>query len=73
MKSIFIAGSRKFFDETQDLVKECKKNKIKVETAGEWDSSLEDNLEGEKKALLKAFKEIDDSKVVYIFAKQGYV
>jgi len=73
MKSVFIAGSRKFFDKMEDLVKGCKKNKINVKTAGFWDSSLKDTLKNEKKALLSAFKKIDNSEVVYIFAIEGYV
>ncbi|MCK4669788.1 MAG: hypothetical protein KAT43_01200 [Nanoarchaeota archaeon] len=72
MKSIFIAGSRKFYDKVSNLIEEMKKNNIKADKAEEWDQTQEDTLESEKKALFLAFEKIDDADVVYIFADNGY-
>ena len=73
MKPVFIAGSRKFYNEIHDLVGKLKENNIQVATSGEWDESQEDSFESEKDALLRAFKEMDESEVVYIFCNKGYV
>ena len=73
MKSIFLAGSRKFFDELETIKKNLKKENIRVETAGKWDKNTPDTLESEKNALLRAFKMIDESDILYVIAKDGYV
>jgi len=39
MKSVFVAGSRKFYEEIEALVRQLKANKIKAATAGKWDSA----------------------------------
>ncbi len=70
---IFIAGSRKFHSEIQQLCEELNKNGIRASTAGEWNPKEKDTFQSEKKALLKAFKEIDSSNIVYIYSKEGYV
>jgi len=73
MKSVYIAGSRKFYDEIELLLKKLKDNGIKVSTAGKWNSNNIDTLKSEKKALLTAFNRIDSSDIVYIYAKDGYI
>jgi len=70
---IFIAGSRKFHNEIQKLQRVLKKKGIYASTAGECDSKVKDTSASEKKALLKAFKEINTSKIIYIYAKEGYI
>ncbi len=72
MKSVFIAGSRKFFGNATNLVELCKKNKIKVATAGKLAVSS-DTLKSEKAALLRAFKRIEKSDVLYVVADVGHV
>lgn len=73
MKSVFIASSRKFYDETEKLVNGLKSERIPTSTAGTWDKSKTDNLKDEKKALLEAFKQIDKKEVIYVYAKEGYI
>ena len=73
MKSVFIAGSRKFYEEIEKLVHQLRDNQIKVATAGKWDNTQEDTLESEKRALLNAFQRIDEFDIVYIYSKNGYI
>ena len=73
MKSVFIASSRKFYDETEKLVNGLKSERISTSTAGTWDKSKPDNLKDEKKAILEAFKQIDKKEIIYIYAKEGYI
>lgn len=73
MKSVLIAGSRKFHNEINELAKILKHNKIEVSTAGKWDKKTKDILKSEKKELLQAFKKINISNFVYIYAKDGYI
>ena len=73
MKSVFIAGSRKFYEEIEKLVQRLKHNKIKVATAGKWDNKQKDTLESEKTALLNAFQKIDEFDICYIYSQDGYV
>ena len=73
MKSIYIAGSRKFYDEIEQLVQMVKDAKIKVSTAGKWKNTQKDTLENQKAALLSAFNEIDSSDICYVYAKDGYI
>ena len=70
---IFIVGSRKYHSEIQHLCKELNKKGVKASTAGEWNPKIKDTFQSEKKALLKAFKKISASDIVYIYAKEGYV
>ena len=72
MKSVFIAGSRKFFEEIEDLIHVLKQNKINVKTAGKG-TMAGDTLETEKMALLTAFKNIMESNVCYVYSKDGYI
>ena len=69
---IFVAGSRKFFKEIGIFVSLCEKNGIETKTAGKLLNKT-DTLENQKAALLKAFKIIDKSDLVYVFAKNGYI
>ena len=73
MKSVYIGGSRKFFNELEKLVQILNNVDIKVATAGKWDKNQKDTFESEKNALLRAFKEIDDADITYIFASKGYI
>lgn len=73
MKSVYIAGSRKFYEEINGLVQILEQNNIKVATAGKWDKSQDDTLESEKSALLNAFQKIDEFDIIYIYSKGGYV
>ena len=73
MKSVYIAGSRKFFDEIVKLVQTLKNANIKVATAGKWDKNQKDTFESEKNALLRAFKEMDNADITYIFASERYI
>ncbi|MFH1064472.1 MAG: hypothetical protein V1729_05305 [Candidatus Woesearchaeota archaeon] len=73
MKSIFIAGSRKFYDEIEGLMDSLNAQDIKAQTSGKWSSDQEDTLENQKDALLTAFERIDQSDVTYVFCKDGYV
>jgi len=73
MKSVFIVGSRKFYDEIEKLVQQLKDNNIKVATAGEWNNKQKDTLESEKTALLNAFQKIDRLDICYIYSKDGYI
>lgn len=72
MKSIFIGGSRKFFDDVEKLVELLGENDIKAETAGKV-LNQEDTFETEKSALFRAFEKIGNSEIVYIVAKDGYI
>jgi len=71
MKSIFIAGSRKFYDEIEKLVESLNENGVRAETAGKSEKK-EDTPESEKKALLSAFGKIREADTVYVYAKGGY-
>ncbi|MFH1649867.1 MAG: hypothetical protein ABIA93_04925 [Candidatus Woesearchaeota archaeon] len=73
MKSIFIAGSRKFFDEMEHLLGKLRAAGINANTAGKWDRTKEDTFEGEQNALKTAFRHIDESDVCYVYAKEGYI
>ncbi len=73
MKSVFIAGSRKFYSEIENLVQLLKSKGIEAKTAGKWESSQQDTLESEKSALLRAFHVIENSDLVYIYSKGGYI
>ena len=72
MKSLFIAGSRKFFDDIDKLVKRCKENGIVVSTAGKL-LEHEDTSDSERNALFRAFERISKSDIVYIVANKGYI
>lgn len=73
MKSVFIAGSRKFYEEIEKLVQQLKENKIEVATAGKLDNKQKDTLKSEKTALLNAFQKIDKFDIAYIYSKNGYI
>lgn len=44
-----------------------------METAEKLEAREKDTLESEKKALLEAFRMIDASDFVYVYAKGGYI
>jgi undecaprenyl pyrophosphate synthase len=73
MKSVFIAGSRKFYDEIERLVQQLTDNKIRVVTAGKYDSKQRDTPESEKQALFNAFQKICKTDICYIYSKDGYI
>ncbi|MBW3013945.1 hypothetical protein KY335_01760 [Candidatus Woesearchaeota archaeon] len=73
MKTVFIAGSRKFYDKIVNLISELKKRDISADKAEDWDKTQKDTFESEKKALFAAFEKIDDADIVYIFADNGYI
>ncbi|MFH1977983.1 MAG: hypothetical protein ABIJ92_01510 [Candidatus Aenigmatarchaeota archaeon] len=72
MKSIFVAGSRKFYEDVEKIVELCKQNGIKVETAGK-SQSTEDTLESESSALFRAFERIENADILYVSSKNGYI
>jgi hypothetical protein len=72
-KSVYVAGSRKFFDEITGLVATLKKSGIEASNAGKWDKARKDTPESEKTALLRAFREIGGKDVTYVYAPRGYV
>ncbi len=73
MTPVFVAGSRKFYKEVEELVKKLKGGVVKVASAGKWSKAEADDLKSEKAALLMAFKEIDNADIVYVYAGKGYV
>jgi hypothetical protein len=72
MKSVFIAGSRKFYGDVEKLICLCKEDGIKAETAGKPHGG-EDTFESERDALLRAFQRIDSSDILFVVAGGGYV
>ncbi len=73
MKSVFIAGSKKFHDDIEKLVQQLKDNKIIVATADKYVDSRKDTLENQKEALLNAFQKIDEFDICYVYSKYGYI
>jgi hypothetical protein len=73
MKSIFIAGSRRFYSEIEALVGRLEAAGFVVKTAGKVKYFEKDTLENQKAALLRAFERIDASDILYVFSKGGYV
>lgn len=67
MKSVFIAGSRKFYNEINQLAAILQDHNIKVLKAGK---SLDDKFE--KKATKRALERIAKSDILYVFANEGY-
>lgn len=71
MRILYIASSRKFYRQVEELVQELKKKNIvgltpmKVENANDFAS--------EKKALLTAFEMIENADAMYVVAPDGYV
>jgi hypothetical protein len=73
MKSVFVAGSRKFHKEIQTLLENLKENHITAYVAGRWDESKADTLENERKRLLSAFERIEKTDICYVYSKEGYI
>jgi hypothetical protein len=73
MKSVFVAGSRKFYSEIERLVEKLQKEGIRAQVAGKQRGPEKDTPASEKKALLSAFRRIDGSDFLYVYAKDGYV
>lgn len=71
MKSVFVAGSRKFFDEINTFIDQARSQDILIYTADKPNANL--TPESEKKALLRAFQRINSCDIVFVFAEQGYV
>jgi 2-phosphoglycerate kinase len=72
MRSVFIAGSRRFALEIKELFELCKKNRIKATTGGKI-LNRKDTFKSERDALLRAFRNIDKSNIVYVISSKGYV
>ena len=72
MKSVFIAGSRKFYTEIESFLEKCKNNKVNASTAGKW-AGEKDTFDSEKNALFSAFERIDKSGILYVFARDGFI
>ncbi len=73
MKKIFLAGSRKFFGEIQELAASLKEKGVGVELGRNWDQSAEDTLKTEREALMTAFQKIDKADILYVYSKDGYI
>ncbi len=72
MKSVFIAGSRKFYEDIELYLDILTEAQVKASIAGKHRRS-KDTLESEKAALLSAFEKIDKSNVVYVYSQDGYI
>jgi hypothetical protein len=68
---IFVAGSRKFFDEIEGLVARFKVNGDYAYTAEVPRGNS--TFDAEKEAMMKTFEKIDASDKFYVFVKGGYV
>ena len=74
MKSVFVVGSRKFYQQIKDAVRKLKRNNIPAAAVvGKWNGEKGETLEGESAAIQSAFREIDECDVVYVFSKDGYI
>jgi hypothetical protein len=73
MKKIFIAGSRKFYEEIDKIQDDLITIGIKVETADKSRDSEEDNLDNQTFVLLNAFKKIQEADILYVYSKEGYI
>lgn len=71
MTKIFLAGSRKFAKELQDIYEKCTLAGIEVLKGRDSVESLSE--EAEKKAHLEMLRRIDQCDVVYIVSKEGYI
>lgn len=71
MKKVFLAGSRKFYLEINNLAEVLAQNGLVPLLPGK-DKEKNDEL-SQKKALERAFQQIKEAEVVYIFTKDGYV
>ena len=71
IKTFFVAGSRKFFEEIEEFVKQCRERNLNAVTADK--EKGESDFGSEKEALQRAFNIIDHSEAVYVFSKDGYV
>jgi hypothetical protein len=75
MKTIFVASSRKYYDEIKKI--KTKLDKLGVKGFYPYfefdDESVEKNEALKKKLTLGHFPEIDMIDVLYVFAKDGYV
>ncbi len=72
MKSVFIAGSRKFSGDVEKLARLLKSSGVRTATAGKTGSG-KDTPESEKEALIRAFERIEASDMAYVFACDGYI
>ncbi len=73
MKSVFVASSRKYYDDIKLIKKEL--DKLGVKGNYPYFHLLDEGMSDEKKieTTLKHFPEIDEIDVLYVYAKQGYV
>lgn len=73
MKSVFVAGSRKYYKKIEDLVHDLNEKGIKTTTTGKCADRDKDTKESEDTALLNAFRRIDEFDICYIVSTGGYV
>lgn len=75
MKTVFVASSRKYYDDLKRIKQELDKLGVKgfypyFEFNAE---SVEHDEELKKKLTLRHFPELDQIDVLYVYAKDGYV
>jgi hypothetical protein len=68
---LFVAGSRKFFDEIEGFVSKCEAAGIEAYTADK--PRGDSTFAAEEEALKRAYERINDSDAIYVVAKGGYV
>jgi nucleoside 2-deoxyribosyltransferase len=71
MKKIFLAGSRKFADDLQNVFEMCKEAGIEVIKGRDSVKQLSD--EEEKEAHKEMLRRIEKSDVVYVVSGDGYI
>ncbi|MBI5391496.1 hypothetical protein HZB00_00680 [Candidatus Woesearchaeota archaeon] len=71
MRSVYIAGSRRFFNDINFFAGILKENNIEVRIPKKGLSDR--SFEKEKEALFRALKLIDSCGVFYVFSKGGYI
>jgi len=69
---IALAYSRKFFPAAEEVKKACEAAGIQAAHAGTPPETA-DTPEGERDAVLRAFKNIDDADLLYVIAEDGYI
>jgi len=75
MKKVVVASSRKFYDEVRKLKAELDKRGINgfYPKFDFCDDSVEENEKLKKQLTLRYFPAINETDILYIFAKGGYV
>src|SRR3989338_621108 len=73
MKSVFLAGSRRFHPEITALRQRLQRSRVPATMAKKVLNFQKDTLHSEKAALLHAFREIDKRDILYVHARDGYI